>query len=81
MAKGLYGQLQGNESRIGTAVQTDHFHASDVAEGHEVAVLNRMLKERDWKGVEKFTSELKAAGHAQWRIDSIINKASYGVRL
>jgi len=81
MAKGLYGQKQGNENRTGTAVMEDHYRENKLVEGREVATLHRMAKEHDWKGIEAFTRELLARGFEQCRINAMLGQCLYGVAL
>jgi ectoine hydroxylase-related dioxygenase (phytanoyl-CoA dioxygenase family) len=78
--KGLYGQLQGNEVRQSGAIASDHFSANDLVEGDHVAILRRMAEEREWNQITSYCQDLKNAGHAQYRIDSMIARSTVGLK-
>ena len=81
MSKGLYGQMQGNETRASGAVWADYLHIDELIEGNEVAILHRMAIERDWKALDGFCKELRQRGHAQFRVDAMLSKSMYGLKL
>ena len=81
MNRGLYGSLEGNEKRLATDCMASQIDANETVEGDEVATLRRMASEQDWNAFQAFCGKLKAKGHAQFRIDSMVVRAMAGVRL
>lgn len=79
--KGLYGCPQGNENRGSMAVLDEKISDNALIEGEAVSVLHRMAVERVWAKFDAYTKELKANGFAQYRIDAMIARAMYGVKL
>jgi hypothetical protein len=80
MARGIYGQRQGDEARTAAATFADRILDNQIAEGQEVAVLRRMASERQWDCITAFTLKLSAAGHSKSRIDSMLSRALAGLR-
>jgi hypothetical protein len=80
MAKGLYGQLQGNENRTESVRFADRLQDNQIAEGQEVAHLRALVSQRRWDHVEEFTVSLKQAGHSQTRVESMLSRAMAGLK-
>jgi len=81
MARGLFGQCEGNEKRGQVEQFGDRLLDNEVVEGRHVAVLRRMVKERAWSQVESYTSRLKKEGHGQTRVESMLTRAMVGLKL
>ena len=79
--KGLYGQMQGNERRAAGASVREHYSDNAVAEGDEIAVLRRMLSDKDLQAAADFMETLRSKGHSDHRVAMMYGQASAGVRL
>lgn len=79
--RGLYGQSEGNEHRNATASFEERLDDNELVEGAAVKALRSCVKSHDWTALQVEVQKLKAAGHSQARIDSMIARASSGVRL
>ena len=80
MARGTYGQNEGNETRSSFAVFGDRIIENDIAEGAHVSALRKMASYRNWKAVTAYTDNLRKCGHSQLRVDSMISRATAGLR-
>jgi len=78
-SRGLYGQNQGNENRTGSAVVTDHYTDNGIAEGKEVAILRRMLTEKNFPAASDYMERLRQDGNSDYRIQMIYGQASAGI--
>jgi hypothetical protein len=78
MAKGLYGQLQGDETSVG--VVTEHYSDNQVVEGREAATLRRMLSSRNWKASNEYVEKLRQQGWSVVRLQAVMSAASVGLR-
>ena len=82
--RGLYGGNDGSYNRGGkdggNALFGDRLAENQIAEGEHVAVLARMAGERNWNQITTYCAELKLKGFAQFRIDSMISRATAGQR-
>jgi len=76
--RGLYGQSEGNERRNQVATFGDRINENQLVEGEHVAVIRRMVGERKWDDVTRFTDKLKRQGHSQDRVDSMVSRAMAG---
>jgi len=81
MARGLFGQCEGNEKRDQAAQFGDHLLDNHLVEGRYVAVLRRMVKEKDWNRVTNYTNKLRTEGHGKARVDSMLTRAMVGLKL
>ena len=80
--RGRYkGQLQGDEYRPGDAGLMDRLDENELVEGNLVEILKRMVEEKNWNGITSFTQKLKNEGHRDDRIQSMLTRAMYGLRL
>jgi len=80
--RGRYrGQLQGDENRPGGDVMTDIINDNEIVEGPHVKILHRMAVGKDWDGFNTYIQKLKNEGHNQTRIDSMMTRSMYGVKL
>ena len=79
MSRGLYGQKQGDENRTGTSVVTDHYSDNNIAEGREVAILRRMLTEKNFPAASDYMERLRQDGNSDYRIQMIYGQASAGI--
>lgn len=79
--RGLYGQAEGHESPTATASLNERIGDNEIVEGHELATLRRMLKEKKYQTVESFIEKLKNLGWSQQRRESLLSRAWYGVRI
>jgi hypothetical protein len=79
--KGLYGQAQGNERRQDLSAFNERLEDNEIVEGQHVAVLRSRFEERNWTAFTAYANELKIKGFSQPRIDSIVARASSGLRL
>ena len=80
MARGIYGQAEGNESRQATEAYADRiFCENHIAEGDHVAALRRLCSARDWKGVTHYTDAILREGHSKLRLDSMLTRAMAGL--
>jgi hypothetical protein len=79
--RGLYGQKEGNEHRSAVSSFAERLEDNAVVEGNAVAVLRSCVKTHDWTAFQVEVQKLRAAGHSQARLDSMIARASSGVRL
>jgi hypothetical protein len=79
--RGLFGQSEGNEWRGQAEQFAERLLDNEVAEGHHVAVLRRIVKERAWVQVESYTARLKKEGHWRARIESMLTRAMVGLKL
>jgi len=80
MGRGIYGQSEGNESRSRFETFGDRITENQLVEGDLVATIKRMVAERAWNDITKFTNRLRAQGHSQARVDSMISRAMAGMR-
>lgn len=78
--RGLYHGAQGDERRQSSAAVAEQLDINDTIEGHEISVLRRMLGEQAWTEITAYCASLKAKGFAQFRIDSMMNRASCGIK-
>ena len=78
MAKGLYGQLQGDEASS-TVVQ-HHYSDNQVVEGREAATLRRMLQSRNWTASNAYMERLRQEGWSVVRLQAVMSAASVGLR-
>ena len=79
--RGLYGAAEGNETRRSADSFADHLADNDIVEGHDVAVLRARFEEKDWKRFSAFVEDMRQRKYNQTRIDSVVARASSGVRL
>jgi len=82
--RGLYGQNEGNENRSAADSMSERIADNEVVEGPHVAVLRRIIKDRqpDWrKRFDAKVAELRREGFSQSRIDSMVTRSYAGVRL
>ena len=82
MARGLYGQTQGDETRTAGAKLGERIADNEIAEGTVVATFRAMMIDKArWAQVDPYAQGLKAKGWSQARIDSCIRRATYDLRL
>lgn len=80
--RGRYpGQMQGDENRPSAGVMTDILNDNEIVEGKHVKILHRMMKEKDFTNFDIYIQKLKDEGHSQTRINSMMTRAMYGVKL
>jgi hypothetical protein len=86
--RGLYGQLEGNESRSSQAVMSERFEENERVEGEIVATVRRLLKnilrfrdDRAKIAFEAYIEKLREDGFSEKRIDSILSRAEFGVKI
>tara|TARA_Y100000034_G_scaffold44047_2_gene53988 strand:- start:918 stop:1166 length:249 start_codon:yes stop_codon:yes gene_type:complete len=79
--RGLYNQSEGSERRSSAAATAEHFADNDVAEGAETKKMSRMVKGHDWTGVEQFSQQLRADGWSVSRVNALVGKATFGLRV
>ncbi len=75
------GQTAGDEQRGNAAVVSDHYDANDLCEGQETAKLRRLALAKNWEQFANYIEQLKLAGHKQYRIESMMSRAMYGVKI
>jgi len=78
--RGLYGQNEGNEKRTTTAQFGDRIVENDIAEGEHVAILRRMVSQKNWQAVTDYTNKLRKWGNSQARVDSMVSRSMAGLR-
>lgn len=80
--RGRYpGQSAGDERRPDSGTMTEILDDNDLVEGEFVKVLHRMAVEKDWNGFNQYIQKLKDEGHNHTRINSMMTRAMYGVKL
>jgi len=82
--RGIYGTNDGSYNRGGkdggAAIATERFADAAVDDGENIKTFQRMLKEKDWANLEKFSQKLRQQGYAQFRVESMMRSATVGVR-
>ena len=81
MARGLYGQNEGNEHRFaggGSLWLSDRISDNEVAEGGEEAHLRKLYVAKNWTGFTAYTEKLKAEGHSVTRVQKMVTLATIG---
>ncbi len=80
--RGRYqGQLQGDENRPDNQVMDDIIRDNEVVEGPHVKILHNHAVAGNWDGFNAYVQRLKDEGHKQTRIDSMMTRAMYKVKL
>lgn len=80
--RGRYpGQSQGDENRPDSQVMDDIIRDNEVVEGPHVKILHNMAVNKNWDGFQAYVQKLKDEGHKQTRIDSMMTRAMYKVKL
>ena len=79
MARGLYGQKQGDENRNAVSCVAEHFADNNVAEGEIVNVLRNFLSRKDLQGAAEYMETLRVKGHSDHRISMMYGQASAGI--
>jgi len=80
--RGRYpGQLQGDEFRPGDAGFTDALEDNEVVEGQYVNIMKSMVRDKRWDALEKYVLKLKNEGHSPNRVNSMLTRAMYGMKL
>lgn len=79
--RGLYGQSEGNDNRSSADFMVERMDENERIEGHHVAALRRMFSERDWTNYNNKITSLLKEGFKQNRIDSMVARASAGLKL
>lgn len=81
MPRGLYNQSQGDEHRPSASAFVDRLADNDLIEGEDVTRLRALAKRKEWKKFSAHVQKMKEKGIGQKRIDSIVTRATSGVRL
>lgn len=80
-ARGRYqGQLQGDEHRTHDSVLDERYLDNEVVEGEHVQKLRNYAKTHSWVEFTRYTQQLKEEGFSQHRIDSMVSRATVGLR-
>lgn len=72
------GQLQGDENRPGQSFMEERFQENELVEGPLVANLRAYFKAGNWDEFNRYVDQLRAEGHAEQRIQSMISSATLG---
>jgi hypothetical protein len=83
MNRGLYGQSEGNEKRIDSAVLSDLLMANEIAEGDYLRPMEKLATKGDLKGMAKLRDNMRnayiigkvPANLAQDRADTVLRQA------
>lgn len=75
------GQLQGDEYRPSDQSFEDVLLDAEIVEGEYVKELRNMAKSNNFKGIKIYLDKLRAEGHKETRLQSMLSKAMYGIKL
>jgi len=78
--RGLYRQSEGNEHRQQSEAAAEYYADNEVVERGEANILKAMLKQKRWDAITKHVAGLRKQGWRQMRIDSVISRASFGLK-
>lgn len=89
MARGIYGQCEGDEARSNSQKWEDHLHANEICEGALEAKMVEFAKRGYMTGMARLREEIKTSfiqgGVIPWlaqeRADSILRRASIHLRI
>jgi len=80
MARGIYGQKQGDESRSSFLRFGDRIIENDIVEGAHVTRLRKMASSKNWAAITVYTDRLVKEGNSRNRVDSMVSRAMAGLR-
>jgi len=80
MVRGLYGQRQGDEGRTAFVTFGDRITENQIVEGDHVRVIRKMASSRRWEALTAYTDGLLKQGHSKTRVDSMVSRATAGLR-
>jgi hypothetical protein len=75
------GQLQGDEHRFGPSSLQERLEDNDLIEGKYENTLRSLIKQKRWNDVNLFTKKMREEGFSGDRVNSILTRAMYGIRL
>lgn len=75
------GQLQGDEYRPSSQSFEESLLDSEIIEGEYIKKLRNMAQNKNFKGMNIYLDKLRAEGHKENRLQSMLSKAMYGIKL
>lgn len=74
------GQLQGDEHRTQDSALDERYLDNEVVEGEHVRRLRNYAKTHSWVEFTRYTQKLQEEGFSKNRIDSMVSRATMGLR-
>lgn len=81
MGRGIYGQNEGNETRMANDRRGAHFQENELCEGDVANHIRRLFLSGKYKDVDDYTSNLKTSGWSTTRIECILSRAMLGIKI